>query len=99
VACQSAKKEGEDIISGAVHRSPGIYLTAEENLGKSQLKDRLMKAVQYNIVKWNPFPSNKNGRITQHVMKAEKRKGRGMNHISWTSSLSLAMSQTLIIVE
>ena len=25
---------------GAVHRSPGIYLTAEENPGKPQIEDR-----------------------------------------------------------
>jgi hypothetical protein len=29
-----------EMIPRAVHRSLGIYLTAEENLGKSQLRDR-----------------------------------------------------------
>ena len=33
------------MISGAVHRSPGIYLTAEETPGKLRLGDSLMKAV------------------------------------------------------
>ena len=32
-----------EMIPGAVHRSPGICLTAEENFGKSQLGDRAMK--------------------------------------------------------
>ena len=34
-----------EIIPGAVHRSPGIYLTAEGNPGKPQLADRLMKGL------------------------------------------------------
>ena len=33
------------MIPGAVHRSPGIYLTAEENRGKSLLRDRLVKGL------------------------------------------------------
>ena len=42
----SANDKGDnDMIPGAVHRSSGIYLTAEENPGKSQLGDCLMKAV------------------------------------------------------
>ena len=32
-----------EMILGAVDRSPGICLTAEENPGKPQLGDRLMK--------------------------------------------------------
>jgi hypothetical protein len=35
---------------GTAHRSPGIYLTAEENPGKPQLEDHLMKSVQPVIV-------------------------------------------------
>ena len=33
------------MIPGAVHRSPGICLTAEENPGKPQLGDSLMKGL------------------------------------------------------
>ena len=33
-------KGDNEMITGAVHRSPGIYLTAEENPGKYQLGDR-----------------------------------------------------------
>jgi hypothetical protein len=37
----SAYDKGDnDMISRAVYRSPGIYLTAEETLGKPQLGDR-----------------------------------------------------------
>ena len=35
VSCQSTN----EAIPGVVHRSPGIYLTAEENPGKPQLGD------------------------------------------------------------
>ena len=38
-------KDDNEMILGAMHRYPGICLTAEENLGKLQLLDRLMKAV------------------------------------------------------
>ena len=33
------------MIPGAVHRSPGIYLTTEENFGEPQLRDSLMKTI------------------------------------------------------
>ena len=33
-------------VGGSVHRSPRIYLTAEENPGKPQLGDRLMKVCE-----------------------------------------------------
>ena len=38
-------KNDNEMIPEAVHRSPGICLTAEENPGKSQLGDRLMKGL------------------------------------------------------
>ena len=39
-------KGDNEMILGAVHRSPGICFTAEKNLGKPQLGDgRLMKGV------------------------------------------------------
>ena len=34
-----------EMTQGAVLRSPGIWLTAEENPGKPQLEDRLMKGL------------------------------------------------------
>ena len=37
------KGDNEKMILGAVHRSPDICLTAEENPRKPQLGDRLMK--------------------------------------------------------
>ena len=45
-SCLSANNKGDnEMIPGAVPRSPDIYLTIEENPGKLQLGDRLMKAV------------------------------------------------------
>ena len=40
-----ANDKGDETILGAVHRSPGICLTAEENPRKPQLEDRLMKGL------------------------------------------------------
>jgi hypothetical protein len=39
-------KDDNEIILGAVHRSPGICLTAVENPRKSQVGDRLMLLYQ-----------------------------------------------------
>ena len=36
----SRQSRDNEIISGAVQRSPGIYFTTEENPGKPQLGDR-----------------------------------------------------------
>ena len=38
-------KRDNEMILGAVHRSPGICLTAEENPRKPQLGDRLVKGL------------------------------------------------------
>ena len=38
-------KGDNEMILGAVHRSPGMCLTAEENPRKPQLRDRLMKGM------------------------------------------------------
>jgi hypothetical protein len=40
------------MIPGTVHRSPGIYVTAEGNVGKHQLGDSLMKAVRSVIASY-----------------------------------------------
>ena len=50
-------KGDNEMILGAVHRSPGIWLTAEENPRKPQLGDRLMKGcATSHRLKWGPFP-------------------------------------------
>ena len=42
-------KGDNEMILRAVHKSPGICLAAEENPGKPQLGDRLMKTVRSGI--------------------------------------------------
>jgi hypothetical protein len=74
----SANDMGDnEVILGAVHRSPGIYLTAEENPG-NQLGDRLVKCCATNHrLKWGSLPPNEVGRIAQHVREEkEGKKGR-----------------------
>ena len=53
------------MIPGAAHRSPGIYLTAEEKVGKCHLEDSLMKAVSPII------SSNNVGRIAKLIREKE----------------------------
>ena len=55
---------------GAVHSSPGICLTAEENPRKLQLGDRLMK--DQSSPQMGSLSSERGCRITQHVRKGER---------------------------
>ena len=54
---------------GAMHRSPGAYLTAEENSGKPQLGDPVIKTAAGHRLKWGTLPSN-------YVGRRRKEKGR-----------------------
>ena len=45
-------KDDDEIILGAVHISPGICLTAEENPRKPQLGDCLMSQMESLSSKW-----------------------------------------------
>ena len=63
------------MILEAVHRSPGICLKAEENPGKPQLGDRLMKGLRdQTLPQMGHFPPNEVSKIAQHVRKGEGRK-------------------------
>ena len=62
-------KGDNEMKSGGVYRSSGIYLTAAENPGKPQLGDRL---------KLGTFPQNEVSRIAQHI-----RKGDGKDEINY----------------
>ena len=66
------------MILGAVHRSPGICLTAEENPRKPQLEDRLMKGLCDQS-------SNEVGRITQHVRKVRRKERRSRVRLVYDS--------------
>ena len=68
-------KGDNEMIPGAVHRCPDISLTAEENPGKPQLGNRLMKGcATSHCLKWGTLPPNEAGRTAQHVRKREGRK-------------------------
>ena len=73
------------MISGAVHRSPGICLIAEENPRK--ISSRRQSDEGY-CFKWGFLPPNEFGRIAQHVRKGEGRKERRKG---WGSLLLLLM--------
>ena len=62
-------KDDNEMILGAVHRSPGICLTAEENPRKPQLGDRLTKGLCDQSSP--PFLPNEEAR---HVRNGEGRK-------------------------
>ena len=67
-------KGDNEMIPAAVHRSPGIYLTAEEIPGKPQLRDLLMELCDQSSPQMGTFPPNEVCRIVQRVRKGEKRK-------------------------
>jgi hypothetical protein len=60
-------KSDNETIPGAVNRSPGICLTTEENPGKPQLGDCLMKVMLPVIA------PNEVGRIRQEIRKGDGR--------------------------
>ena len=64
------------MIPRVVHKSPRIYLTAEENHGKTQQRDSHEGYATNHRLKWSPLPSNEVGMITQHVGKEETMKRR-----------------------
>ena len=64
-----------DTIPGPVHRSPGIYLRAEENPGKPQLGDRLMKTVRTVISNGVPYFKEKS--VGSHISRTEKERKEG----------------------
>ena len=50
-------KGDNEMIPGAMHRSPGICLTAEENPGKPQLEDRLMELCDQSLLQMESLTS------------------------------------------
>jgi hypothetical protein len=62
--------EDNEMTPEALHRSTGIYLTAEESPGKPQLGDHLKKGcATSHRLKWGSFPPNEVDRIPQQVKK------------------------------
>ena len=68
-------KGDNEMILKAVHRCPGIFLTAEETPRKSQLGDNLMKRLyEQSLLQMGSLSPNGVGRIAQQVWKGEGRK-------------------------
>ena len=73
---QSANDKGDnEMIPVAAHRSPGIYLTADEIPGKAQLRDSLMKVV-WPVIASNEVP-NDVSRIAQYVKEGDGAQAQG----------------------
>ena len=77
-------KDNNEMIPGAVHRSSGICLTAEE-------KPRKISARTSHRLKWGPFNPNEVRRIAQHFRKGEGRK-EGKDEAGLTPAKSPNMS-------
>ena len=60
---------------GVVYRSPGIFLTAEENLGKSQLGDGLMKSMR-PVIASNGIPYLQMRSIGPHSTPGREKEGK-----------------------
>jgi hypothetical protein len=59
------------MIPGAIHRSPGIYFSTEENPGKPQLGDSRRRLCDQSSPQLESLLSC---RIAQHAMKRERTK-------------------------
>ena len=67
-------KGDNEMIPGAVHRSPGICVTAEENPGISQLGDPLMKRLcDQSSPQTSSFPKNEADSTAQRVSRGKER--------------------------
>ena len=62
------------MIPRAVHRTPGIYRTAEEKPRKTIVRRWYGKGfVTNHLIKWGPLFSNDDDRIAQHAGEGEDR--------------------------
>ena len=67
-------KDDNEMIPGAVNISPVICHTAEENSGKPQLGDQLIKGLcDQSSPQIRSLPPNEVGRIAQNVRKGEEK--------------------------
>ena len=64
------------VILGAVHRSPGICLTAEENPRKPQLGDRLMKGAVRPVIASNEVPFVQMRSVRSHSTPGKEKEGK-----------------------
>ena len=71
--CHVCNHKGDEVKTEAVHKSPGVYLTTEENPEKFQLGDFLKAGRRY--LKWVPL-TQKRPRLGHTTPYVEGRKGR-----------------------
>ena len=89
-------KSDNEMILGALHRFPGICLTAEENPGKPQLGPRLVKGcATSHRLKWEHFPSNEVG-ISHSTLGGEK---EGKDRCDYILNLALKFFTVEILAE
>jgi hypothetical protein len=82
VSRQSANDKGDnEIISGAVNRSPDIYLTTEKNLEKPQLRELDEGCATGHCLKWGPLHLKEFCRITKDVRKGEGKGGINFKNV------------------
>ena len=78
----SAIEKGDDeMIPGAVHRFPGICLTAEENPGKPQLGERLKKALR-SVIASNRVPYIQVRSLGSHSTLVKDKEGKDRIYIN-----------------
>ena len=71
----SSNKSDTEMIPEVVHKSPGIYLTYEQNPRKTSAGRSPDEGyTTSHRVKWVPLPPNEVSTIAQHVRKREGRK-------------------------
>jgi hypothetical protein len=63
------------MILGAVHRSPDFCLTAEENRGKPQLGDLLMKGAVRPVIASNGVPFLQMRSVGSHTTSGSDKEG------------------------
>ena len=71
----SNDKGNNEVIPVIVRRSPGIYLTAEENTGKPHLRESLMKAVR-PFIALNGVPYFQMRSVGSHRTLGRDKKGK-----------------------
>ena len=75
VSHKSANDKGDKMIPGAMHRSPGICLTAEETPEKYQIGDRLMKVME-PVIALNGVPYLQMRLVGSHSTSGREKKGK-----------------------
>ena len=79
--------DDNEMILGAVHRSPGIFLTAEENPRKPQLGDSLMKALFRPLIASNGIPFLQMRSVGSHSTSGREKEGikesTGVGLVRW----------------